>query len=232
MNRGDDVVSQSGDSSLDRFADLIPEELLDTSGHAFFTGPDGFTGQRPLYLLGLNPGGQHPETVRQQYRAARAGQPDYSAFRVHTWKDESRIDRNVLHLLANLSMDPGTVPASCVVFARTRTESDLSSQFHRLASLCWPFHRALIDVLGVKVVVCFGRRGANFVRHQLGAQQLIDSFVETNQRGWASNTFVAESGIKVVQVTHPSRADWRNPKADISPLVSRALAHEQDLPHE
>lgn len=228
MNRGDAVAAQQGDSSLDRFAEMIPDELLDVAGHAFFSGHDGFSGQRPLYLLGLNPGGRNPETVRQQYRAARAGRPDYSAFRVHTWKDDSKIDRNVLHLLGNLSMDPGRVPASCVAFARTRAESDLRTEFQRLASLCWPFHRGVIDALGVRVVVSFGALGSDFVRQQLGAHQQIDSFVETNNRGWTSNTFVGRSGIKVVQVTHPSRADWRNPAADISPLVSRALTAEFD----
>lgn len=231
MKRRDDVVGQPSESALDRFADLIPDELLDTSGHAFYTGQDGFSGHRPLYLLGLNPGGQHPETVRQQYLNARAGRPDYSAFSTHTWKAESRIDRNVHHLLRNLSMDPGAVPASCVVVARTRTEAELSSQFQRLAAMCWPFHRAVIDELGVRVVVCFGRRGADFVRRQLDAHQPIDTFVETNNRGWASNTYVGKFGIKVVQVTHPSRADWRNPDADVSPLVSRALAPEADLPN-
>ncbi|MCA0178355.1 MAG: hypothetical protein LCH77_01910 [Actinobacteria bacterium] len=88
----------------------------------------------------------------------------------------------------------------------------------------------MIETLGVEVVVCFGRRGADFVRQQLGAHERIDSFVETNDRGWTSSTFVAGSGITVVQVTHPSRAHWRNRKADVSPLVSRALAPGQDLP--
>jgi len=230
MNRFERLTRRTNDSSLDRFATLIPDQLLDVSGHAFFTGQDGFSGQRTLYLLGLNPGGEHPETVRQQYHDARAGRSDYSAFRVHTWKAESRIDRNVLHLLSNLSLDPGSVPASCVVFARTRTESELRSEFQRLASLCWPFHRAVIDTLGVRVVVCFGGLGADFVRHQLGARQQVDSFVETNNRGWRSTTFVGTGGIKVVQVTHPSRADWRNPAADISPLVRRALAADGGRP--
>lgn len=229
MNRDEDVVGQPGGSNLDRFAGLIPSELLDRAGHAFYTGQDGFSGHRPLYLLGLNPGGQHPQTVRQQYVEARAGRSDYSAFRGHTWKDESRIDRNVLHLLAKLSMDPGTVPASCVVHLRTQSESDLKREFQHLASLCWPFHHAVIETLGVRVVVCFGSLGAGFVRRQLRANEQIDSFVERNNRGWESKTYVAGSGIKVVQVTHPSRADWRNPRADVSPLVSRALAPEQGL---
>lgn len=222
MSRGAGSQAMSP-SSLDAFAKLIPEEMLRAPGHAFFTGPNGFSGDRPLYLLGLNPGGQHPETVRQQYRDVREGRPDYSAFRVHTWKDESRIDRNVLHLLRRLAMDAGEVPASCVVFARTRSEAELRNEFQRLASLCWPFHRAVIDTLGVKVVVCFGGTASAFVRQRLDAHEQIDSFVENNDRGWKSTTSVASSGIKVVQVTHPSRADWRNPAADIAPLVRRAL---------
>jgi len=219
-----ETSSGSNTPGLDDFAALIPEEMLDVPGHAFYTGATGFAGQRPLYLLGLNPGGDGAETVRQQFQQLKAGPSGYSAYVTHTWKPAARIDHNVLHLLGKLSLDPTEVPASCLVLARTRSESDLARDFERLAALCWPFHEAVIRTLGVKVVVCFGKRASNFVRREFGAHQEIDQFVERNNRGWKSATYLGPGGLKIVAVTHPSRADWRNPKADVSPLIARALA--------
>lgn len=47
---------------------------MDVPGHAFYTGEEGFTGQRPLYLLGLNPGGDGAETVHQQFLVPKIDQ--------------------------------------------------------------------------------------------------------------------------------------------------------------
>lgn len=215
---------------LEQLAALIPNELMDVPGHAFYTGEEGFTGNRPLYLLGLNPGGDGTETVRQQFQQLKAARRAYSAYVTHTWKPAARIDHNVLHLLRKVSLKPTEVPASCLVFPRTPTEADITKEFERLAALCWPFHESVIRDLGVKVVVCFGKRAGEYVRRQYGAHNEIDQFVERNNRGWRSTTHLAPGGLKVVTVTHPSRADWRNPLADVSPLVARALEDGQKLP--
>lgn len=209
---------------IDRFAQLIPDELMDVPGHVFYTGETGFTGERPLYLLGLNPGGDGAETVRQQLQDVKAGPADYSAYVTHTWKPAARIDHNVLHLLRKLSLSPTAVPASSLVFARSDGFADIAHEFKRLADLCWPFHEAVIRELGVEVVVCFGRDATDYVRRRCGAHEEIDHFVEQNRRGWTSTTYGGRGRLKVVGVTHPSRADWRNPAADVSDLVARALA--------
>lgn len=208
---------------IDTFATQIPDDLLDLPGHAFYTGETGFSGQQPLYLLGLNPGGTGTETIRQQLHNVKTGPADYSAYVTHTWKPAARIDHNVRHLLNRLSLEPTAVPASCVVLTRTSSEADLADEFDRLAAACWPFHQQVIDTLDVRVVVCFGKRAGDYVRRQLGAHREVDHFVETNNRGWKSTTHQCGDGRKVVTVTHPSRADWRNPAADVTPLVERAL---------
>ena len=110
-----------------------------------------------------------------------------------------------------------------MVLARTPSEADLARDFERLAQMCWPFHQRVIDRLGVRVVVCFGKRAGNYVRQQFDAHREIDQFIETNNRGWKSTTHQGTDGLKIVTVTHPSRADWRNPAADVTPLVRRAL---------
>jgi hypothetical protein len=63
----------------------------------------------------------------------------------------------------------------------------------------------------------------NYIRKQLNADLLIDSFAEDNYRGWKSLAYKNLSGQIIIIVTHPSRADWRNPKSDPSILVKRIL---------
>lgn len=196
---------------------------MDVPGHAFYAGEGAFSGRSRLYLLGENPGSDGLETVRQQWHNLKRGASSYSAFATHTWKPAGRIDHSVLHLLRRLSLDPSEVPASCLIFSRTRGESDLAGIFDRLADLCWPFHQEVVDSLGVDVIVCFGKKTGAYVRTRLDAHHQIDQFVEENNRGWTSHTHLGRDGRKVVSVTHPSRADWRNPAADVSPLVARAL---------
>jgi len=171
-------VTELNNSGLDGFASLIPDEVMDVARHTFYTGITGFSGQRPLYLLGLNPGGDAAETVRQQFQQLKAGTPNYSAYDTHTWKPAALIDHTVLHLLRKLSLDPTEAPASSLVFTRTRSESDLKADFESLAALCWPFHEAVIRTLGVKVVICFGKRAGESVRRQF-TRRLISSSSRT-----------------------------------------------------
>lgn len=130
----------------------------------------------------------------------------------------------MLHLVSKLGLDPGLVPSSNLVFARSRRENDVASaQMQLWAESCWGFHKTMIERLQVRVIVCFGQSVADFVRMKVDAHDERDRFVEANNRGWTSRTFAGRTGIRVVHTTHPSRADGRNPAADVSPLVERAL---------
>src|SRR5690606_27453049 len=130
----------------------------------------------------------------------------------------------VLHLLSSLGLDPRTVPASNVVFVRSAREASLKAEKHALLQACWPVHRAVIESLGVKTLLCFGATAAGWARETLNAHDLLDTFVETNNRRWTSTAHVNARGICVIKVTHPSIADWRNPAADPTPLVRRVFS--------
>lgn len=134
----------------------------------------------------------------------------------------------VLHLCDRLGLDPGEVPASNLVFVRSSLEATMEpGLMDSYADLCWPFHAAVIETLRVRVVVCFGGRVGATVRARLGAHTEIGRFKETNNRGWTSYAHEAPSGVRVVTVSHPSRADWRNPATDVSDLVAAALTVEE-----
>ena len=59
----------------------------------------------------------------------------------------------ILHMFKMVGLDPGAVPASNLVFVRSRRERDIVDVFETLAHRCWPFHRNVIDTLCPKVVL-------------------------------------------------------------------------------
>ena len=130
-------------------------------------------------------------------------------------------------MLASLEFDPRAVPSSNVIFARSSTEATLQKSKDILLQACWPVHRAVIRALGIRVVLCFGGTAGRWARERLGAQQHVDSFQETNRRGWRSETHATGDGRMVLTLTHPGRADWRNPDADPTCLVRRALTESR-----
>ena len=217
---------------IEEFAELIPKSLLDKSGEVFYSGRRAFGAPSELYILGANPGGT-PEgmpdsTVSRHINQVLYDKPaNWSAYRDESWHGrapgKSLMQRGVLHLFKRLQLNPGEVPASELVFLRSRNLSELKGSFEKLASECWPFHQAVIDRLGVKVVVCIGKRAGEFVRRQLNAHEPIDWFSERNRRRWESHSHRSDCGIIVVTLTHASQVDWTNRASDPTWLVIRAL---------
>ena len=218
---------------MDKFSTLIPQSLLATSGKVFYSGRAAFSAPSKLYMLGVNPGGSPQEHVIETIgwhteKVLKQETPDWSAYRDEQWQGAhpgtSGMQPRVLHMLRELNLEPGRVPASNVVFLRSARENNLKTQFKHLAELCWPFHRSVIEDLGVRVVLCFGQGSGNWVCKKLNAKTPSGEFIENNNRRWRSNAFINSEGIAVVIATHPSIADWTTPAADPSPLVKRMLA--------
>lgn len=214
---------------IEQFAELIPDELLHKSGEAFYSGRRAFSATSDLYLLGTNPGGS-PEkayTVAQNVCDVLNEKPyNWSNYRDGCWTPKcakTRLQRGVLHLFDRLEMNPGEVPASEVVFLRSKSLPELEGNFEQLANRCWQFHQTVIDKLCVKVVVCIGKHAGSLVRQRLDAHELIDWFSERNKRGWESHSHRNTNGVIAVTLTHASQADWTKPASDPTMLVKRAL---------
>jgi Uracil DNA glycosylase superfamily len=218
---------------IEDFLKFIPETLNDESGAVFYAGRTAFGASSRLYILGLNPGSD-PKVMRdntvKSHTLEVLGQADnWSAYQDERWNEHDAgtwgMQPRVLHLLRQLKLQPHNVPASNLVFKRTRTESGLKSDFSSLAKDCWPFHEQVIARLEVKVVLCFGQRVGDWVRHKVGADTLVETLVETNNRQWSTRGFenCRGKGVKVVVAPHPSRANWANPNSDPSPLVRGML---------
>ena len=214
------------------FTDLVDPGILRRSGSVFYSGRSAFSSPSPVYVLGLNPGGspsgQAEETVSRDIEQWRSGPPVWSAYQDESWRGMAPgtcgLQPQVLHLFGGLGIDPRAVPASNVVFVRTHSEQALRDEKAHLLKLCWPVHRAVIDGLKASTVVCLGATAGRWVREELGAYALAGRFIERNARRWTNEAHFAPSGICVITLTHPGRANWCSPEADPTPLVRRALA--------
>jgi hypothetical protein len=210
---------------------LVPPDLMERSGRVFYSGRAAFTRPAPLYLLGLNPGGdpiqQAMETIGSCVEQSASRPFEWSAYVDEAWRGRAPgskpLQRRVQHLLRQAGLDPHRVPAANVVFVRSRRESELAAEKAHLLDACWPVHAALISTLGVKVIACLGGTAGRWVGERLGALELVDTFTEANDRRWTSHTHANGDGLKVVTLTHPSIADWCAPATDPTALVTRAL---------
>lgn len=219
---------------FDAFLNLVDRALRPHSGRVLYSGRAAFSRASSLYILGLNPGGnpilQVNETIARDVEEARARPDDWSAYRDDRWNGYPAGTRGmqprVLHLFNRLNLSPGTVPASNVVFVRTRRESDLKASKQELLEACWPVHGAVIDGLGIRTVLCFGNTAGAWVREIMGADREVDRFVEENNRRWKSCVHRSRDGMSVITLTHPSIADWTKPATDPSPMVLREIQQQ------
>lgn len=212
---------------------LVDSSITHRSGSVFYSGRSAFSAPSSLYLLGLNPGGdplrQSEETIaRNMADGLSRPSSDWSAYADESWNGREpgswKMQPRVLHLMAELGLDPRRVPASNVVFVRSAREADLERDKAILLASCWPVHRAVIDSLGVRTILCMGGTAGRWVRGELDADECVGEFREDNGRRWKSQAHRNAMGQYVVTLTHPSIAAWNNPKTDPTPLVKRVLA--------
>ena len=205
------------------FVNLILPALLDYSGKVFVSGRTAFGSQSDLYILGLNPGGAPQnyvqETVRTHtHKVLHEFREDWSGLTDEAWGPNGRrrqhpMQRNLLHLIKNLGLDHRKIPASDLVFVRSQDASRISKrELDLFTNLCWPFHRTVIEGLGIRVVLCLGRVTVERVRERMQADypsagefKLVDRFVEGGGRKVESRTYQNGGGLTVVRLAHPSR---------------------------
>ena len=218
------------------FIEQIPKHLKDKSGSIFYSGANAFSGEKDLYILGLNPGGSPSEHVDETVASSIAHilenkAKDWSAYRDEPWEGAPpgtwRMQPRVLHLLTKLGLNPGEIPASNVIFVRSQRESYIRSEIHQLFQDCWPFHQKVIEELKPKAILCFGKTAGKLIRQKLNANKLIDEFIEENNRKWRTQAFINNEGIKIIVAAHPSVADWRAQDTDPSKMIQRVLGTER-----
>jgi hypothetical protein len=219
-------------SIIEYFAAKISPALLDRSGKVFYSGRDAFNQRAELYVLGFNPGGD-PSTELKETVGVHTGfvlknAPSvWSAYSDETWGGRKRsgtapMQRRVLHLFERIGRDLPRTPCSNLIFVRS-SRSDLLEGYDLYEETCWPFHSAVLELLRPHIIVCLGKHTGERVRWRLDANQFIDQFVEANERRWVNQAHRNATGVIVLSLTHPSRADWTAPPTDPSQFVAGFL---------
>lgn len=233
-------------SLYDELLSLVPEHLHHESGEVFLSGRTAFEQPSPLYVLGYNPGGRPDElgdwTIARDIKSLREDRHDwtglddewsvYGAGRTHYAPGQSSFQRRVKHLYAQCGLDPKRVPFNNCLFVRSaRVHTLAADRTETLLRDCWPVHERAIAALDARVLVCLGKHAGWWLRTQVEAHRLVETFIEDNRRRWKSTTHEAGdgpyAGLQVVTLTHPSTADWINPATDPTGLVVRALAYSR-----
>ena len=225
-------MADSNFDQIDHSLDALPPWLTTLSGSVFYSGRAAFSKPARLYVLGLNPGGdpiaQSDETITADIAQFRNQSERWSAYRDEAWSGSPPgtygMQPRVLHMFKTIDLDPATVPASNVMFVRSSTEATLGHSKTELLRECWQIHATVIRTLGIDTIACFGGTAGTHLRSRLGANQRIDSYSETNLRGWTSEAHGSTDGKVVLTLSHPSRANWCNPDSDPSDLVKRTLS--------
>lgn len=223
---------------MDDFLRKVDPAMLGLSGRTFYSGRATFDQQSDLYLLGLNPGGKPEDCADEIIRRdidlllhERAA--NWSAYVDDRWDGRipgstlppgaKPLQRRVQHLCRMIGRDIRRLPASNVIFVRTKKAADLQARKNDYLRACWPVHQAVIHALGVKVIVCIGAPAGVWVRKMVGASRLREQFIEDNARRWVSEAHDNDNGPAVVTLTHGSVADWTAQASDPSGLVRAAL---------
>jgi len=215
-----------------QFAGLVDPSLQGRSGSVFYSGRAAFSKSAPpLYVLGLNPGGspedQSDETIGRDLEEWLRLPERWSAYKDESWRNATPgtwgMQPRILHMFDKLGLDPHEVPASNAVFVRSSIERNLAREKSDLSLRCWPVDQAVIRELGASTVLWLGRTAGKWARDYLQADRLEARFSERNARKWTSAAHFSPAGVCVVTATHPSRADWRNPASDPTPLVKEML---------
>lgn len=147
-------------SALDEVeAYLDAVNLLDASGAVLYTGEQNLR-QGPVYLLGLNPGGDSGGSLRESIASARTGHNAYTdepwANRRASYKTgQAPLQLRVKRLCEQMGLEVAKVPASNLVFTRSRnTGAHLG--FDEALDLCLPAHKIFMDTIRPSFLMTFG----------------------------------------------------------------------------
>ena len=224
---------------IDRFVEEIPKSLKRKSGAVFYSGRSSFSSLSDLYILGINPGGSPPNTPESSIskhieNVLYHKPPDWFDYKDGSWggKPPSKhyLQKNVLHLLKEAKKNVREVPASEVLFLQSQNVRELKKLYRKsyeeLADECWPFHEAVIDELGIRVIAVYGKDSGEYVLSRLNADERVAEFPAPRGKGNITSTAYRNGdGLTVVNLWFPGNGNphWTTHGKDPTGLVADAL---------
>lgn len=203
-------------NAAQRIADVARRQLADVlelSGEVLYSAAATLV-PGPVYLLGHNPGGDSANPALSTVGSSLAELPTktINSYLDTLWSGrqvgQAPLQRRVIWLLRGLDVDPRSVAASNLIFARSRDAA--GSRFDQFAGLCWPVHQEILRVVAPRLVISYGNSGQSpyqFLRRRVGVQGDVEETYPSGHGSWRCRSFVAVSGYRVVGLPHLSRYD-------------------------
>lgn len=190
------------------------KEILSCSGSILYSSADTLKQNGPVYLLGINPGG-NPETHKDD--TIEKSLDELPAKKDNNYLDDkdwnSDLQSRVCWLLENLGLETREVCASNLIFKRSQSKEDIEPKFNEYADICWPVHDKILKMVNPKLIIAVGNEWNNpensykssygYLRDKLGCndEKVCDAGQSPTYK-WKS--FKSNSGIVVVGLPHLS----------------------------
>lgn len=198
----------NGAAEVADFARAQLEPVLGKSGGILYSAAATIR-PYPVYLLGLNPGGS-PERVMNTVRASidALQSKTTNSYLDESWAGspvgEGRLQRRVRWLLEALGHEPRDVPASNLIFVRSRDAKGID--FERIANTCWPVHEKILKIVRPRLVLVFGNSGISpysFLFRKYGAT--VEQTQPSGHGSWLCRSFEVPGHFRVAGLPHLSR---------------------------
>ncbi len=132
--------------------------ILDMPGEVIYSSKDTLR-KGDIYLMGLNPGGDEPKTIREHLDQMMSR--ENNAYLDESWKNgiaqfelgQAPLQRRIKWLIESLGYDVRDVCATNLIF---NTSKSAEGVCFGLAGLCWRFHEHLLDIIQPRVIITFG----------------------------------------------------------------------------
>jgi hypothetical protein len=205
------TVAQFVNSAREHLKD---KDVLHLSGEVLYSAASTLR-PGPVYLLGHNPGGNDQNVDLPTVDSSLDDLPSktWNSYIDTAWSGrggltyavgEAPLQLRVKWLLKNLGLPPQDVPASNLIFPRSRDAA--SSRFLEFSKICWPVHADVLDIVRPQMVIVYGNSGLSPYRFLFDKFEPDSEDCQPSGHGtWQCRSFVVPGRFRVVGIPHMSR---------------------------
>ena len=209
MATNDPLLYERNVADVVRIAEESLGTILDKSGTILYSSCETLKPGK-YYFLGLNPGGsdENTETIRSSLNQLELGKSTKNAYLDEDWGSDSRsydkaghpLQMNFNCLFEALGEDSRTVCASNLIFKRSADEG--GAGYPELAELCWPVHKAILEIVCPSAIITFGKQPFDFIRGKIG--ETDHEKYPSGHGKWTWRYSILKTGEKLIGVPHLS----------------------------
>lgn len=161
-------------------------QFLDVPGAIFYSSHATLQ-KGDIYLLGFNPGGEDGRPLREAIDGLLT--VTENAYIEQNWSGRRNykpghapLQKRVTWLLDALGYVPENICASNLIFMQSKSAASIP---YANADVCWPVHRAILDIVRPKLILAFGNSACSpyaYLRDMFGTTQTEE--IEAGHGNW------------------------------------------------